>query len=96
MGVGDLREWSMVGSWPNGACCAERKRNPAQLHKQGSKPSACDSWPLEQLCQQEFSLCARPKRLIDNNPSVRETIHTLGTQGRKEGDTHVHTPWFQP
>lgn len=94
MGVGDLREWNMVGSWPNGACCAERKRNPAPLDKQGSKPAACDSWPLEQLCQQEFFLCIRPKRLIDNSPSVRETIHTHPRSMGKEGDVCVHTPCF--
>lgn len=25
VGLGDLREWGMVGSGPTGACCAQRK-----------------------------------------------------------------------
>lgn len=72
---GQLAQWSLL--------CREKEK-PSSSPQQGSKPSACDSWPLEQLCQQEFSLCTRPKWLIDNNPLVKGD-HSRPRNTGKEG-----------
>lgn len=87
---GQLAQWSLL--------CREKEK-PSSSPQQGSKPSACDSWPLEQLCQQEFSLCTRPKWLIDNNPLVKGD-HSRPRNTGKEGQwwcscTHSLIPALQ-